>query len=65
MKLDYLFIFADLVPSNLVEIRTVFNLSFMYIEMLKDRPSAVVKYSPLVLSGPGFDSASLHCALQG
>uniref|UniRef100_A0A8R7PNG2 Mitochondrial substrate carrier family protein B n=1 Tax=Triticum urartu TaxID=4572 RepID=A0A8R7PNG2_TRIUA len=26
----------------------------------KDRPGAVVKYSPLVPRGPGFDAASLH-----
>ncbi|EMS64325.1 Mitochondrial substrate carrier family protein B [Triticum urartu] len=30
----------------------------------KDRPGAVVKYSPLVPRGPGFDAASLHCTVQ-
>src|SRR3954470_13205751 len=29
------------------------------------RPGAVVKSSPLVPRGPGFDPASLHCTLAG
>ena len=32
---------------------------------MKDGPGAVVKYSPRVPRGPRFDSACLHCTLQG
>ncbi|EMS64023.1 Aspartic proteinase-like protein 2 [Triticum urartu] len=55
-----------IIDDHLLKIRdNIRNMARVVQQLCQARPRAVVKYSPLVPRGPGFDAASLHCTVQG
>lgn len=41
------------------------NISLSVSKKQEGHAGAVVKYHPLVSRGPGFETVSLHCTVQG